>query len=79
MREACRSTILMSEMYTFVCDPDNCDGLIEFHASDGFGYPNGEVKMTCPCGRGMQYIGFTQIPPQPGDLQDAGVEDEPNL
>ena len=48
----------MSEVYTFVCYPDNCDALIEFHASDGFGYPNGEVKMTCPCGQDMQYIGF---------------------
>lgn len=49
----------MSEVYTFVCNPDNCDALVEFHANDGFGYPNGEVKMKCPCGQDMQYIGFT--------------------
>ena len=49
----------MNDVYTFVCNPDNCDALVEFHARDGFGYPNGEVKMKCPCGQDMQYIGFT--------------------
>lgn len=49
----------MNDVYTFVCNPDNCDALVEFHTSDGFGYPNGEVKMKCPCGQDMQYIGFT--------------------
>jgi hypothetical protein len=43
-------------IYIFVCDPDECDARIDFHARDGFGFPNGEVKMTCPCGRKMQYI-----------------------
>lgn len=42
--------------YTFTCDPDNCDALLEFTARDGFGFPNGEVTMTCPCGRKMNYI-----------------------
>jgi hypothetical protein len=48
--------VSMSEVYYFVCDPDECDGLVEFHTSDGFGFPNGEVKMKCPCGKVMQYI-----------------------
>lgn len=43
-------------IYIFVCDPDECDARIDFHARDGFGFPNGEVKMICPCGRRMQYI-----------------------
>jgi hypothetical protein len=47
---------MMNEVYYFVCDPDECDALIEFHTSDGFGFPSGEVSMKCPCGRKMQYI-----------------------
>jgi hypothetical protein len=46
----------MSTVYSFVCDPDECDALVEFHARDGFGYPNGVVEMKCPCGKIMQYI-----------------------
>ena len=42
--------------YTFVCDPNQCDALLEFTARDGFGFPNGEVSMICPCGRQMSYI-----------------------
>jgi hypothetical protein len=42
--------------YTFVCDPEECDAMIEFTARDGFGFPNGEIKMKCPCGRKMVYI-----------------------
>ena len=42
--------------YTFVCDPDECDALLEFTARDGYGFPNGVVRMYCPCGREMQYI-----------------------
>lgn len=42
--------------YTFVCDPNECDALLEFTARDGFDFPNGVVKITCPCGRQMQYI-----------------------
>ena len=45
------------ETYTFTCDPEECDALIEFTARDGFGFPNGEVTMKCPCGRQMIYIG----------------------
>lgn len=44
------------ETYTFTCDPEECDALIEFVARDGFGFPNGEVTMKCPCGRQMNYI-----------------------
>jgi hypothetical protein len=42
--------------YTFICDPDECDALLEFTARDGYGFPNGVVRMHCPCGREMQYI-----------------------
>jgi hypothetical protein len=46
----------MWSKYTFVCDPDECDALIQFTARDGYGFPNGSVEMRCPCGRKMAYI-----------------------
>jgi hypothetical protein len=42
---------LISSKYTFVCDPDECDSLIELTSSDGFGFPSGVTELTCPCGR----------------------------
>jgi hypothetical protein len=48
----------MWSKYTFVCDPDECDALLEFTARDGFGFPLGSVEMTCPCGRKMAYISY---------------------
>ena len=42
---------LVSTKYTFACDPDNCDVLIELTSSDGFGFPSGVTEITCPCGR----------------------------
>ena len=47
--------------YTFVCDPDECDALLEFTARDGYGFPNGVVRMYCPCGREMQYISVEDL------------------
>ena len=49
-------SLSMNEIYSFVCDPDECDSLMEFHVRDGFGFPNGIVSMKCPCGKEMQYI-----------------------
>ena len=45
--------------YVFVCDPDECDTLIEITCVSGFDFPNGVIKHTCPCGRGMSYISAT--------------------
>ena len=42
---------LVSRKYTVVCDPDECDCLIELTSSDGFGFPSGVTELTCPCGR----------------------------
>jgi thiol:disulfide interchange protein len=44
-------TDLVSSKYTFVCDPEECDSLIELTSSDGFGFPSGVTELTCPCGR----------------------------
>jgi hypothetical protein len=53
---------LVSSKYTFVCDPDECDTMIELTTSDGFGFPAGVTKLTCPCGRQMSYLGCTILP-----------------
>ena len=53
---------LVASKYTFVCDPDECDTMIELTTSDGFGFPAGVTKLTCPCGRQMSYLGCTILP-----------------
>jgi hypothetical protein len=50
----------MWSRYTFVCDPDECDALVEFTARDGFGFPLGVVEMFCPCGRKLNYISYEE-------------------
>jgi hypothetical protein len=55
-------TDLISAKYTFVCDPDECDTLIELTTSDGFGFPSGVTQLTCPCNRQMSYLGCTILP-----------------
>lgn len=42
--------------HTFVCDPDECDTLIEISTKDTFGFPSGHIHMKCPCGREMQLV-----------------------
>jgi hypothetical protein len=42
--------------YIFVCDPDECDALVEFTARDGYDFPLGVIQMHCPCGRMLNYI-----------------------
>lgn len=51
-----------SMKYTFVCDPNSCDTLIEVTCASGFDFPNGVVELTCPCGRKMSYISATIQP-----------------
>jgi hypothetical protein len=50
--------------YTFVCDPEECDTLIEVTCVSGFDFPNGVIKHTCPCGREMSYISATILSSQ---------------
>ena len=59
--------------YTFVCDPNECDALLEFTARDGFDFPNGVVQITCPCGRQMQCISANLIV-QEQQKEEAPVE-----
>ena len=41
--------------YTFVCDPEECDTLIEV-TCDNYGFPSGVMQLTCPCGRVLQVL-----------------------
>ena len=52
--------------YTYVCDPDECDAMVEYTCGDTFGFPSGDVrKFTCPCGRNMNLVSVVDatIPP----------------
>ena len=52
--------------YTYVCDPDECDSLVEYTCGDTFGFPSGDVrKFTCPCGRNMQLVSVEPATIQP--------------
>ena len=41
--------------YTFACDPEECDTLIEV-TCDNYGFPSGVMQLTCPCGRVLQVL-----------------------
>jgi hypothetical protein len=41
--------------YTFTCDPDECDTLIEV-TCDNYGFPSGVMQITCPCGRKLDIL-----------------------
>jgi len=56
---------LVSSKYTFVCDPDECDCLIELTSSDGFGFPSGVTQLTCPCGRQTTLVSVEHARIQP--------------
>ena len=59
---------LISSKYTFVCDPDECDCLIELTSSDGFGFPSGVTKLTCPCGRDTTLLSVEYATITPSNL-----------
>jgi hypothetical protein len=41
--------------YTFTCDPEECDTLIEV-TCDNYGFPSGVMQITCPCGRRLDVL-----------------------
>lgn len=52
--------------YTYTCDPDHCDAMIEFTSRDGFGFPSGSVNnITCPCGRKPNLVSVDDATIQP--------------
>jgi hypothetical protein len=65
--------------YTFVCDPDECDTLIEVTCVHGFGFPNGVTKLTCPCGREMSYISATILSSEQTTKEETMEDIKPNV
>ena len=41
--------------YTNSCDPEECDTMIEV-TCDNYGFPNGVMQITCPCGRKLDVL-----------------------
>ena len=74
---------LVSTKYTFVCDPDECDCLIEVTSSDGFGFPSGVTELTCPCGRKTTLMSVVSATINPTtkkeEIMDISTEYNPNL
>lgn len=68
-----------SLQYTFVCDPHECDTMVEVIVSAHHDFPNGVIKNTCPCGREMSYLGAT-IHPLTNEGETMSIIDEtPNI
>ena len=65
---------LVSSKYTFVCDPDECDSLIELTSSDGFGFPSGVTELTCPCGRKTTLLSVEHATIQPTETKEEKME-----
>ena len=66
---------LVSSKYTFVCDPDECDSLIELTSSDGFGFPSGVTELTCPCGRKTTLVSVEHATIQPTETEGNKMEE----
>lgn len=49
---------LTSMKYTFICDPDECNTLIDV-TCDEFDFPSGVTQITCPCGRKPTLLSVT--------------------
>ena len=52
------------QKYTWVCTGD-CDALIEYTFKDGFGWPNGVMNLTCPCGSNCTLVSAEDATIQP--------------
>jgi hypothetical protein len=66
---------LVSSKYTFICDPDECDSLIELTSSDGFGFPSGVTELTCPCGRKTTLVSVEHATIQPTETKGNQMEE----
>jgi len=69
------SNELISSKYTFACDPNECDCLIELTSSDGFGFPSGVMEITCPCGRKPTLLSVEHATIQPTETKGNTMEE----
>ena len=63
--------------YTWVCTGD-CDALIEYTFKDGFGWPNGVMQLTCPCGSNCTLLSVVDatIVPSTKEKENPNMENE---
>ena len=59
--------------YTFACDPEECDTLIEVTCDD-YGFPLGVMQVTCPCGRKLDILSVANA-----TIESTTTEGEPVL
>jgi len=57
------------QKYTFVCDPDECDSLVEFTCRTSFDFPSGSVQHKCACGRDMTLVSTSTVPEEPNQVR----------
>ena len=64
--------------YTFTCDPDECDTLIEVTCRD-FGFPTGVMQLTCPCGRKLDVLSVADATINPIKQKEEQTMDTPTI
>ena len=63
--------------YIWVCTGD-CDALIEYTCIDGYGFPNGVMQYTCPCGSNCTLVSVVDatIVPSTKEKETPNMENE---
>lgn len=64
----------MESKYTFVCDSDECNYLIEVTPSEGFRFKSGVTKLTCSCGQDMTLLSVVHATIQPNQTKEEKME-----
>ena len=59
---------------TWVCKGD-CDALIEYTFKDGYGWPNGVMNLTCPCGRKTTLVSVEHATIAPTTTKEEKMEE----
>ena len=61
------------QKYTWVCTGD-CDALIEYTFKDGYGWPAGEMNLTCRCGTQCTLLSVEDATIQPTETKGNQME-----
>jgi hypothetical protein len=62
------------QKYTWVCTGD-CDALIEYTIKDGYGWPAGEMNLTCRCNSNCTLLSVEDATIQPTETKGNAMED----
>jgi hypothetical protein len=68
------------QKYTWVCTGD-CDALIEYTIKDGYGWPAGEMNLTCRCNSDCTLLSVVDatIDPSPTTKEETMEDIKPNV